>query len=59
MNSLGHFCLALCSFGPPSYALSGGFNMERGGMPLHGVVGTNCKIGATTENQSLALKYMV
>ena len=37
---------------------SGGYHMERGGMPLHGVVGLNCKKGATTENQGSAVKYM-
>ena len=30
---------------------SGGYHMERGGMPLHDAVGINCKKGATTENQ--------
>ena len=29
---------------------------ERGGMPLHDVVGINCKKGATTENQGTAVK---
>ena len=37
---------------------SGGSHMERGGMPLHDAVGINCKIGATTENQDSAVKYM-
>ena len=37
---------------------SGGFHIERGGMPLHDVVGINCKKGATTENQGSAIKYM-
>ena len=32
---------------------SGGYHMERGGMPLHDAVGINCKKGATTENQGL------
>ena len=26
--------------------------MERGGMPLHDVVGINCEKGATTENKA-------
>ena len=39
-------------------ACSGGYHMERGGMPLHDAVGTNCKKGATTENQGSAVKYM-
>ena len=37
---------------------SGGYHMERGGMPLHGAFGINCKKGATTENQDSAVKYM-
>ena len=37
---------------------SGGYHMERGGMPLDDVVGINCKNGATTENQGLGVKYM-
>ena len=37
---------------------SGGYHMERGGMPLHGAVGTNCKKGATTENKFSGVKYM-
>ena len=30
---------------------SGGYHMERGGVPLHDAVGINCKKGTTTENQ--------
>ena len=37
---------------------SGGYHMERGGMPLHDAVGINCKKGATIENQDSAVKYM-
>ena len=37
---------------------SGGYHMERGGMPLHDAVGKNCKKGATTEHQDSAVKYM-
>ena len=37
---------------------SGGYHMERGGMPLHDGVGINCKKCATTENQCLSVKYM-
>ena len=29
---------------------SGGYHMERGGMPLHDTVAINCKKGATSEN---------
>ena len=36
----------------------GGYHMESEGMPLHDVVGINCKKGATTENQGSAVKYM-
>ena len=35
---------------------SGGYHMERGGMPLHDAVGINCKKGVTTENQDSAVK---
>ena len=37
---------------------SGGYHMERGGMPLHDAFRINCKKGATTENQDSAVKYM-
>ena len=37
---------------------SGGYHMERGRMPLHDAVGTNCKKGATTKNQGSGVKYM-
>ena len=37
---------------------SGGYHLERGGMPLHDAVGINCKKGATTENQGSGVKYM-
>ena len=37
---------------------SSGYHMERGGMPLHDVVGIYCKNGATTENQGSAVKYL-
>ena len=37
---------------------SGGYYMERGGMPLHDAVGINCKKSATTENQGADVKYM-
>ena len=36
---------------------SGGYQMERGGMPLHDAVGINCKKGETTENQGSGVKY--
>ena len=41
-----------------SLPCSGGYHMERGAMPLHDVVGINCKKGATTENQGSGVKYM-
>ena len=37
---------------------SGGYHMERGGMPLHDAVGINCKKGETTENKGSDVKYM-
>ena len=37
---------------------SGGYHLERGGMPLHDAVGINCKKGAITEHQDSAVKYM-
>ena len=37
---------------------SGGYHTERGGMPLHDVVGINCTKGATAENQGSAVNYM-
>ena len=37
---------------------SGGYHMERGGMPVHDAVGINTKKGATTEHQESAVKYM-
>ena len=36
----------------------GGYQMERGGMPLHDAVGINCKKAATTENQGSGAKYI-
>ena len=41
-----------------SLPCSGGYHMERGGMPLHDGVGINCKNGATTENQGSGVEYM-
>ena len=37
---------------------SGGYHMESEGIPLHDAVRINCRKGATTENQGLAVKYM-
>ena len=37
---------------------SGGYHLERGGMPLHDAVGINGKKGETTENQGSGVKYM-
>ena len=41
-----------------SLPCSGGYHLERGGMPLHDAVGINCKKGATTEYQIVDIKYM-
>ena len=53
--SHGHFYLALCSDHPP---ILWWFNLERGGMQLHDVVGINSKKGQITENQCTNIKYM-
>ena len=37
---------------------SGGYDLERGVMPLHDAVMINCKKGATTENQGADVKYL-
>ena len=37
---------------------SGGYHLERGGMPLHDAVGINCKNGATTENRGSGVEYI-
>ena len=37
---------------------SGGYHLERGGMPLHDAFGINRTKGATTENQGADVKYM-
>ena len=37
---------------------SGGYHLERGGMPLHDEVGINSKKGASAENQDSGAKYM-
>ena len=38
---------------------SGGYQLERGGVPLHDAVGIHCKKGATTENQGSGVKYIL
>ena len=53
--SRGHFawqCVLRTAF-----PCSGGYHPERSGMPLHDVVGINCK-GASNENQGAGLKFM-
>ena len=42
-----------------AFPCSGGYRMEKRGIPLHDAVGINCKKGATTENQGSGVKYMV
>ena len=37
---------------------SDSYHLERRGMPLHDVVGINCKKGTTTKNQGADVKYM-
>ena len=41
-----------------SLPCSGGYHLEKGGMPFHGEVKINYKKGATTENQQADVKYM-
>ena len=36
-----------------------GYHLVRGGMPLHGAVGINCKNAKTSENQGSGVKYTV
>ena len=38
---------------------SGGYHLERGGVPLHDVVGINCKKGATTATMSSRIGKVV
>ena len=55
-------CVSRGQLGPVFFRIalpcSGGYHTERGGMPLHDVVGINCKKDATTENQGSDVKYM-
>ena len=37
---------------------SGGYHLERGGMPLHDAVGINFKMGVNTVYQFADVKYM-
>ena len=37
---------------------SGGYHLERGGMPLHDAVKVNSKKGAATENQGAGVESM-
>ena len=55
--SRGHFFLANVFF-RTALPCSGGYHMEKGGMPLHDAVGINFKKGATTENQGSGVTYM-
>ena len=38
---------------------SGGYHLERDGMPLHDAVGVYCKKGATAENLGAGVKYII
>ena len=37
---------------------SGGYHLERGGMPFHDAVGASCEKGTTTKNKGAGVKYM-
>ena len=51
-----------CLLGPVLFrtavSCSGGYHLERGGIPLHDAVGISCKNGATTEYQRVDVEYM-
>ena len=57
MSFTGPFLLGKVFF-PTALLCSGGYHMERGGMPVHDAVEINCKNGATTANQGSGVKYM-
>ena len=42
----------------PALPCSGGYHLERGGMPFHDAVGINCEKGATTEYQGTDVMSM-
>ena len=45
-------------FFPSIRPWSGGYHLQRGGMPLYDAVVINCENGATTENQGTGVKYV-
>ena len=60
-----YICNWMCFTGPfllgpvffrTALPCSGGYHLERGGMPLHNVVGINC--GTTTQNQGADVMYI-
>ena len=53
--SCSHFCLAWFSF-RTTLPCSDGYNLTRGGNPLHDAVGINCKKAATNENQEASVQ---
>ena len=57
MNFSLPFLLGLVFF-RTALPCSGGYDLERGGMPFHDAVEINCKKGATTENQGADIKHM-
>ena len=56
--SRGHFCLPCVLWDLHALPCSGGYHLQKGGMPLHDAVGINCEKGATTEYQDSDVKYM-
>ena len=58
MNSTGHFCFSLAVFFLTALPCSGGYHLQKGGMPLNDAVGINCEKGATTEYPDEGVKYM-
>ena len=41
-----------------AHPCAGGYQLERGGMPLHDAVGINCRNGTTADNQGAGVNYI-
>ena len=57
MSFTWSFLLVLVFF-PTTLPCSGGYHLQRDGMPLHDAVEINSKKGATTKNKGADVKYM-
>ena len=68
LTDWSHFCLEVIftwsyvnkqrQFFRTALKCSGGYQLEKGGMPLHDAVGLNSKNGPPTENQGAGVKQM-